>query len=514
MYQHWSKKLLIFFLLFSSCVCYSQITPSSSTIIEVDTILNITKSNLPVNTTFFIKVPQSHSKRFLAGYMKREGSKKEFKGPLVAKEEENHKYLRINPLYAYDEYEFLVVEKPSDKEIGTLMSIAYDLKVGTSNDLKELQKRYEEIFTKAPTPKFKKSSHYSSYLSFTEFVKFVNTTQINGLSQENIVLLKGIFEDIPKSGSSYLEGNKFGLSQEIEELMQKLRNDSSNYVNTVLKKNKVFPALANLNLVIHNPDMYDSVKYGKIPLDVSIYSGSTRKEINAKSKLENVQKSLNLLNLISNQLHYFYLPASINDSPLLIYISKYHEEIDSLRAGLIGLEQKIKENPKIFKYFYFTGNTLGTNYQTRIGQVIEPTIGLTYINTLGTNKVIGDINAFRPFYGFTINLFPTDERIELRPLKSRVSHSIVLGVTFSEGLESDFRYTNLFGSHNLLIGYNYKINHVIGFTAGGVIIGQYNPNPYIEERGIMFVPSLSLSIDFQINTLLGPALTLLTGSVK
>jgi len=186
----------------------------------------------------------------------------------------------------------------------------------------------------------------------------------------------------------------------------------------------------------------------------------------------------------------------------------------SLVASFNDLKQLADYKQQIFKLLikpspddgviYFSGadledlNAYIFNFQTRTNLHFTPIFGYAVYK-------FGPTYDFSPYLGFQVNIEPMNLNtnfadIRYKSIWQRLAFMTAwtLKSVAYPGKRSDF-----FGnSSSLLTGIGFKFSHFVMINASALWFKDLDPNPYSTRKNIVCVPSLSLSINLSIPTIL------------
>ena len=200
------------------------------------------------------------------------------------------------------------------------------------------------------------------------------------------------------------------------------------------------------------------------------------------------------------------------DSNVLIQITKKITDLTKLTSKWSGLIKKYANtvslyDPNVYKVSSVVGFTQGGLTMDSKGKFsVRPDFGVSVASFNGFTRVM-------PAVGVRFNFRPLNHNLAYGriPLK-RLAHRSSVGITFTTNSISDesTRF-NLFGSSNLIVDYGFRLNNAMSVSLGGLVFKRADPNPFITNQQLALMPTLGLSVDFEILETLKDVKNLLTG---
>lgn len=141
-------------------------------------------------------------------------------------------------------------------------------------------------------------------------------------------------------------------------------------------------------------------------------------------------------------------------------------------------------------------NTTRATFKTRAKFHISADAGLLY--GVATGEVL-------PYFGVNFYFRSVNREIPLglrfnRPFWYRAS--LTLGITVAS-IEEDGERSDLFGGVAGLVGLGYRLTDHFRLSAGTLVFRKDDPNPLVTDRSVALDPFVSLSIDWDVQEVLG-----------
>ncbi len=231
-----------------------------------------------------------------------------------------------------------------------------------------------------------------------------------------------------------------------------------------------------------------------------------KRETNLTSKIKNINKNIDALNLFIEDLKdirllYPQLDAMFDDlisetKALIVLLKKFKGEMETIISKILKLDVHVIDE------FIFT-NTQFEKISKEAAHWVLPDVGVLY----AFNK---NYNVIRPFLGVNINFGPVDKDIKTRYITRdndvvganklsrflRQHTSLMLGVSFGT-LKIENERDDLFNSINLITGFGVRLNRALRISGGALWYKQVNPNPLISDKKTKAMGYLSVSFDIE-----------------
>lgn len=181
-----------------------------------------------------------------------------------------------------------------------------------------------------------------------------------------------------------------------------------------------------------------------------------------------------------------------------------------LSDKLKAIKTIIDSEKNIMYSDWYTGGNQIPNLKSAGSYSIIPEIGLAgiYANGHSTDELL-----VRPYIGVGIYFRPVDKNIPFSNFSNSFWHraSIDLGLTVSKLNTGDGQseFSDLYNNMSVLTGVKYKATRAVSFSMGFAWTQQIDSNPLIDDKSIVALPYLSLSLDVDFAS----ALSKLTGKV-
>lgn len=519
------KKIIFLSILFSLfSIGYAQD-------IKVDSLTGIITGKLPFDREFFL--PIKHEKYLKVRSLKITGYRNGLEKSFSKRDEKRAKeFYGKKRAVRYEDKKHTILINLSDENVfksknGTLIQVfplapstGFRFSVGFSDfsySLKRrevIEKTFEELsnsnYTISDTAslslKISKASNENRY-------KTVIALAIHRNDLENKKSFKSEFQ-VKVQKILDLEKEELDVSFNLDEfstcyskIFKFLSDcDSCSVYNRLIKKELG----ENNPLLVFDDELIEQIENGNLKINDSKLSKPV-KEFDYTNRIKNLKFTYKIIErYLSLQMY----SSDINcfENNLLTEIKAKIDHLTTIKSAWTAVIQtctqiEIVSELDLFSLTSYYGFSEGsTTLESKGKFVVRPNLGIS----LATD---GEFARVMPSLGVRFNLRPLDPNLPYRHiLKKGLAHRSSLGITFSRTSISDgITRFDLIGKSNLLLDYGFRLNNALSLNIGTLIFLREDPRPLITGQKLAALPSLGVSIDFQILEAINDVKKVLTG---
>jgi hypothetical protein len=174
-------------------------------------------------------------------------------------------------------------------------------------------------------------------------------------------------------------------------------------------------------------------------------------------------------------------------------------QINRLSSTLKGWQNLIRELSSsvcsgVYENKKYVGYSGGSTTLASKGKFrVRPDFGVAFASN-------GSFSRIMPAIGVRLNFRALDPDLPYRQIvKKGFAHRSSLGISFTTNSISDgsTRF-DLFGKNNLIVDYGIRLNNAFSVSIGTLVFKRADPNPFSSDQKLAFLPTIGLSIDFEI----------------
>jgi len=132
---------------------------------------------------------------------------------------------------------------------------------------------------------------------------------------------------------------------------------------------------------------------------------------------------------------------------------------------------------------------------------IRPDFGVGYYGNLRKGSQPQSFQGFLPFFGLRFNFYPLDPKVAVNRIKFQnwFMYRSSINVSWSFiGISDGATRANAFQNLNFVLGYGYRINNYLNFSAGALFFKAKSTDPFINTYYITALPYVAFTFDFDM----------------
>lgn len=501
------KNILSFFLW---AVCSTALAQD----VIIDSITGISRSELPFDREFYLPIPHDADEtlRYLYVYKKRNGKASSF----TCMDEKRAKlvYGENNASLSGDDIIITlndtVMRKTKNGSLVKIFPLApstgYEFRIGMSNFSYSKAKREAIVsaqnllvsnFTKEKdttvindlTSYYLNNEEYDSVIAYSIYKKSMNGTDFNSV----IRFTSDIDELLEKERQIF----PVDLSSFVNRYQEQLKHLSFSDSNSVYTRLLIEEANENPFLLLNNREHLSNLEEGFLKITDSRLQKPCD-SLDYQKRLKNLKETYTVIAGYA-RIEQFSESGVCIDLNILEQLKSKIDHLSSIQASWEKIIVELATDSLILKSELFTTTTTSgfsggsTTLDSKGKFIARPDLGLS----LATNGTFAQV---LPSLGVRFNFRPLDPNLPYRQIMLKgFAHRSSIGVSFTaNSITNGSTRFDLLGKTNLVVDYGFRLNNAFNFTMGVLVFKREDPNPFISNQKLAVLPTIGISLDFQI----------------